>query len=108
MEIFGNNTNNILSLFSNFFNDKNKNTQSQESFLTSKNNNNFSFNAKNYNNKILFNPKDNNDKNKFYLYTQINNDNIALLNEQKSSIPLFDLKDTKITENKTLYDNKKI
>jgi len=66
MEIFGNNTNNNLSLFGNFFNDKNK----------------------------------------FYLYTQINKDNIALLNEQKSSIPLFDLKDTKITENKILYDNK--
>ena len=51
MEIFGNNTNNNLSLFGNFFTDKNKNAQSQESFLTSKNNNNFSFNVKNYNNK---------------------------------------------------------
>ena len=106
MEIFGNNTNNNLSLFGNFFTDKNKNAQSQESFLTSKNNNNFSFNVKNYSNKILLNPKDNNDKNKFYLYTQTNNDNKTLLNEQKSSIPLFDLKDTKITENKILYDNK--
>ena len=55
---------------------------------------------------MLLNPKDNNDKNKFSLYIQTNNDNKALLNEQKSSIPLFDLKDTNITENKALYNNK--
>ena len=46
---------------------------------------------------MLLNPKDNNDKNKFSLYIQTNNYNKSLLNEQKSSIPLFDLKDTNIT-----------